>query len=90
MADTQTGPESISADARTLRLTPAAVRRARRVTGRHHFDDIAEMLGLPRITFYRLRYGTDPRLSLALSLSTQLGLPVSRLFEPVPQRGTDG
>lgn len=93
MADTQTGPDSISTDARPLRLTPAAVRRARRVTGRHHFDDVAESLGMTRLTFYRLRRGANPRLALALSLSNQLGLPIPRLFEPVPAdsgQATDG
>lgn len=89
MADTQTDEPRISTDAQPLRLTPAAVKRAQRVTGHQQLDDVAAGLGLKRLAFYRLRKGCNPRLSLALSLADQLNMPVSHLFEPV-EVGTDG
>jgi hypothetical protein len=86
MADTQLAPSGIKTDTPTprLRLTEEAVAHASRVTGRSRYDEIGDALGLPRMTFWRLRTGTDPRLSLALSLSEQLGWPVARVFERCP------
>ena len=84
MSDTQQAAIGIKSDAPTLRLTEAAVDRARRVTGRTNLDDVAEELGMTRLTFYRWRTGWNPKLADVLELSERLGWPVNRIFERMP------
>lgn len=84
MSDTQQAPASIRSDAPPLRMTEAAIARARKVTGRDKLDDIAEALGMTRLEFWRWRTGWDPRVSRALDLSDRLGWPINRIFERTP------
>lgn len=80
---------SIETDATLrLKLTDAAVDRGKRVFGVDTLDDLADKLGFARMTFWRLRVGEyDIRLSKAMSVSDQLGWPITRVFERVVDRG---
>lgn len=84
MPDTATRP-GISNDAELrLRITPAAINRARRRLHVHTIDELGERLGFSRQTFWRLRHGKhDIRLSKATAVAQQIGWPIDRVFEPV-------
>lgn len=74
MSDTARGPYP--------RLTPAAVERAKTVTGISDIDALGRELGFSRMTFWRARHGLyDIRLGHALRIARKIGWPLHRVFE---------
>lgn len=85
MLDTQERGADISSDT-TIgpypRLTAAAVERAKSRLKISDLDALARTLGFSRQTFWRVRNGQyDVRLSEALRVSRQCGLPLHKTFE---------
>lgn len=85
MADTQLLERGITSDAPAKwRLTDAAVRRLKRVTGISSTDELGARLGFPKMTWWRLRTGRyDIRMSEAQYLAYVAGWPISRMYERV-------
>jgi hypothetical protein len=84
--DTEIAPQGITSDTATgpyMRLTPAAVERAKTKLGVDSVDDLWQELGFSsRMTFWRARRGLyDIRLSHALSVASLIGWPLSRVFK---------
>lgn len=82
-----TTPMQVGSDADTpirMKLTDTAVARAKRRFGVERKEELAKALGFSRMTFYRLLGGThDIRLSKAVEVAKELGLPLDRTFERV-------
>lgn len=67
-----------------LKLTNAAIERAKRKLGVDTIDQLADRLGFSRQTFWRLRKGEyDIRLSEATAIAEQIDWPITRAFERV-------
>lgn len=83
MPDTMTAIEDVTEDTSVpLRLTAAAVGRAKRRFHARNYDEVAAHLKLSRSHFYRLLAGThDIRLSRAADIADRLDWPLSRVFE---------
>jgi DNA-binding XRE family transcriptional regulator len=83
MPDTPAIGAGINIDAHRVRITPAAVERAKTRLGVGQIDDLAERLGFSRQTFWRLRRGEyDIRMSEARATAALVGWPIERVFEP--------
>lgn len=85
MPDTQVATIGIQEDTEhRLRLTDAAIERAKRQLNIDGTDAVGEALGFSRMTFYRLRTGQyDIRLSRATAVAERIGWPINRVFERV-------
>lgn len=85
MLDTQARPEGIVGDTATgpyPRLSPAAIERAKTVTGISDIDSLGTELGFSRMNFWRARCGKhDIRYSHAKRIADQLGMPLDKVFE---------
>jgi DNA-binding IclR family transcriptional regulator len=67
-----------------VKMTAAAVARAKRQCGVTSIDDLAEALGIPRPSMYRLLKGTnDIHYSRAVAIAEKLDWPLTRVFEQV-------
>lgn len=84
MPDTATAV-GITEDAEPrLKLTDAAVERAKRKLGVDTIDEVRLRFGFSRQTFWRLRRGEyDIRLSEATSIAERINWPIDRAFERV-------
>lgn len=87
MPDTSIGGRGVDRDTDVrFRLTKTAAERAKSRLGLRRYDDIAELMGISRRSFYRLLEGTFPiSLNQAAAFSDQIDWPLTRAFERLPR-----